>query len=147
MFGGIVWINYSIAHMDKTNMSAATNALVSILPIIYAFEGVIVIIHIFTTTKEIIRYKRWDDFGNRLKLAYTAKFGGENKEFNEEVNNRILQCKTMKVGIGSNTKGSAERWLKEYAHMVEIPFVIPEEEHLSEEDKTKEFGDNNDKEE
>ena len=52
----------------------------------------------------------------------------------------------MKKGTNSDTKGSAERWLKQYAHMCEIPYVIPEEEKLSEVEKTKGFADSFDKE-
>lgn len=80
----------------------------------------------------------WEDFGERLKVAYAAKFGGDNPAFNQEVDAMILQCKTMKKGIG-DTKKSAELRLKNYAHMCEIPFVIPEEEHLTEEEKTVKF--------
>jgi hypothetical protein len=143
-------INASVAEINTDNgYNSAVVSMAGVLPIVYiTFSILMIFVVIYGGQKvvEYIRYKRWDDFGNRLKLAYAAKFGGENLAFNQEIDSRILQCKTMKKGMNADTKGAAERWLKQYAHMCEIPYVIPEEEHLSEVEKTKEFADTFDKE-
>jgi len=146
-FGGFIFVvpemNKDIAKISTQNgYNSGVVGIAQTMPLVY---GVMIIFVVFATifggkaVVEYIKYKRWDDFGNRLKLAYTAKFGGENPAFNQEVDAMILQCKTMKKGIGNDTKRSAEMRLKQYAHMCEIPFVIPEEEHLSEVEKTAEF--------
>jgi hypothetical protein len=51
----------------------------------------------------------WEAYGNRLKEAYSAKFGGENKGFNDEVNNRIVIMQKLKHGF---TNTIAYDWLK-----------------------------------
>jgi hypothetical protein len=104
--------------------------------------GVITVIAMFVAifggykVVQYIRTKKWADFGNRMKAAYTAKFGYENTGFNEEVDQHIAVMHTLGKGY---TKSLNEDWLKRMAKFVEIPYIIPEEEHESEEDKTKEF--------
>jgi len=41
----------------------------------------------------------WEQYGLRLKEAYTAKFGGENKGFNDEVNKRVLVMQKLQHGF------------------------------------------------
>ena len=132
----------SISKISTANgYSAATVGIAQTMPLIYiVMTTVIVISAIFggKAVVEYIKYKKWDDFGNRLKLAYTAKFGGDNLAFNQEIDAMILQCKTLSVKLG-DTKLNAENRLRRYAHMVEVPYIIPEEEHMSEVDKTEEL--------
>jgi hypothetical protein len=88
----------------------------------------------------VVHYLKWNSFGERMKAAYAAKFGGENKEFNSEVDMHINAMKALGSG---QTKSVNMDWLKRMAKFVEIPFVIPEEEYMSEEDKTREFDNKN----
>ena len=74
-------------------------------------------------------FLRWQDLGNRLKVAYSAKFGYENKEFNALVDRNITVCENLTLGIGANTKGSSELWLKNMAHLCEITYDVPLSEH------------------
>jgi hypothetical protein len=55
------------------------------------------------------QFDYWEAYGNRLKEAYSAKFGGENKGFNDEVNNRIVIMQKLKHGF---TNTIAYDWLK-----------------------------------
>jgi hypothetical protein len=57
--------------------------------------------------KENIDY--WDKHAQELKEAYSAKFGGENTGFNDEVDKHILIMK--KLG-NSFTRTLAWEWLK-----------------------------------
>lgn len=85
----------------------------------------------------VAKILRWNDFGNRMKVAYTAKFGGENVEFNKEVD---MHINAVRVLSGGATKKIDMDWLKRMAKFVEIPFVIPEEELRTEEEKTRDYG-------
>ena len=116
--------------------SSTTVGMVGVVLVIFSAMIIFMMLRTMADKRQTELIKSWDDFGNRLKLAYTAKFGGENPAFNQEVDSMILQCKTLKKGIGSSAKTSAEMRLKEYAHMCEIPYIIPEEEYLSEVEKT-----------
>lgn len=140
-----VYVGVSLIPNSTTTISGITTAngystsvvsMVSLALIAFIAMVVFMIFNMMQKGQNTKTLKLWEDFGNRLKLAYTAKFGGENPAFNQEVDSMILQCKTLKKGIGSSAKTSAEMRLKEYAHMCEIPYIIPEEEHLSEVEKT-----------
>lgn len=90
---------------------------------------------------DIYRHLKWKAFGNRIKVAYSAKFCGENTAFTEEVDQLILAMESL--GNGATKKTQLGR-LKRLAKFVEVPFAVPEEDRLSEEEKTllfdKEFG-------
>ena len=136
-------INQEVSTISTTNgYSSSVVGMAQTLPLMYIACIILVVVASIFGGKaviEYVRYKKWEDFGNRLKLAYAAKFGGENSAFNKEIDDMVLQCKTMKKGIGDSTKSNAEMRLKRYAHMVEVPYIIPEEEHLSEVEKTEEL--------
>ena len=135
-------MNQTLATISTANgYSSGVVGISQVFPITYIIGSIfIAFASIFGGKKivEYIKYKKWDDFGNRLELAYTAKFGGENLAFNQEIDAMILQCKTLSVKSG-DTKINAENRLRRYAHMVEVPYIIPEEEHLSETEKTEEL--------
>jgi|WetSurMetagenome_2_1015567.scaffolds.fasta_scaffold68395_5 hypothetical protein len=122
------------------NLSSAESALLNLLPIVFVVTIIACMTAAFFGYETYVRYKRWGDFGNRMKAAYTAKFGGENKGFNDEVDKRIAVMKSLSFKEGM-TKETTEDWLKRMAVFVEIPYVIPEEEKLSEEEKTRQFAD------
>ena len=64
-------------------------------------------------------YFSWGAYGKRLKLAYAAKFFGDNSGFDQEVDARIAIMRVMGNG---DTKVLAEEWLKKMARFVEIPW-------------------------
>jgi hypothetical protein len=114
--------------IDPSNISGAN--LVNTIPLI-GTAGVMLFI---IAGEKITEYMGWISFGNRLKKAYSAKFGGDNIEFDKEVDNHVNLMRTM--GGDSTTKSIAKDWLKRTASFVEVPFKIPDEEYLSEKDKT-----------
>ena len=58
----------------------------------------------------------WDEYGQRIKDAYSAKFGGENNGFNDEVNNRIAIMNHNGRGF---TRTIAYDWLKRMSKFTE----------------------------
>ena len=82
------------------------------IPIVYSFVGI-------ALSATYAMYKEegvlpptpdyWDDYGNRIKNAYSAKFGGANTGFNEEVDGRIEVMKHNGKGF---TRTIATLWLK-----------------------------------
>ncbi len=121
-------------------MLSSTKFAASVLSFAYVVLVIGSIIGVFRHGVEIVRYYKWSAFGNRLKIGYVAKFGYSNPAFNDEVDNHIRTMRVM-VKTEQGTRKLAEDWLKRMAHMVEVPFAVPEEEHLSEEQKTEEFKD------
>lgn len=59
---------------------------------------------------------KWDIYANRLKDAYSAKFGGENSGFNQEVDLRI---KVMQHNRNGFTHTIARDWLKRMERFTE----------------------------
>lgn len=51
----------------------------------------------------------WSSYGQRLKNAYSAKFGGENAGFNDEVDKRIEIMRHLKRGFSHTI---ARDWLR-----------------------------------
>jgi hypothetical protein len=112
----------------------------TLLPIIFSATIILGIFQYLdqdSVVRKYIRYKKWDSFGNRMKVAYSAKFGGRNSAFDLEVDQHVLAMKSLGKGY---TKTIDKEWMKRMAKFVEVPFIIPEEERLSEEDKTRAFG-------
>jgi len=58
----------------------------------------------------------YGSLGNSLKLAYAAKFGGRNPEFDKEVDVRIVQMQSLRKGP---TREVAEAWLERMREFVE----------------------------
>jgi len=125
---GISVISSEIKKIETSEMTSATQAMVGLLPIFYAVLIIISIAGIFMGGQAVYHYYKWNAFGNRLKLAYTAKFGGENPAFNSEVDGHIKVLQALGKGY---TKSQAEDWLKRMAKFVEVPWAIPDEERLS----------------
>ena len=132
-------INSSVSSVtNDDSYSPAIKEIVGVLPVVYTVGVVVGTLSLFYVGERVTRLLRWREFGNRLKVAYVAKFGYENIAFNEEVDNHTRIMRTMS---NMDTKQSAEDWLKRMAHMVEVKYVIPEEEYLSETEKTKQLND------
>jgi Na+(H+)/acetate symporter ActP len=51
----------------------------------------------------------WEAYGQRLKLAYSAKFGGDNPGFDDEVNQRVRVMQRIRGGF---THTIARDWLR-----------------------------------
>ncbi len=58
----------------------------------------------------------WVEYGNKLKTAYSAKFGGENTGFNDEIDYRIAIMQNLKHGF---THTIARDWLKRMERFTE----------------------------
>jgi hypothetical protein len=125
--------------LSQVNKDKEPSVLDTILPIILS---TVVVIGVFSfmgedsPVRKYIRYKKWVSFGNRLKVAYEAKFGYRNPAFDEEIDHRVKAMRSLGKGY---TKSVNYSKLKALAKFVEVPFIIPEEEMLAEEDKTRSF--------
>jgi hypothetical protein len=111
-----------------------------LLPLVFSIMMTLFIVKsiggVSCVVKRVKRYRMWDALGNRMKEAYSAKFGGENPAFNTEVDAHIKIMKTLGKGA---TKGMTWYWLRSRCKFVEIPCVVPEEECLAEVEKTRQF--------
>lgn len=141
----IITIEVLVNSLDTTKWNESMVTLVTtIIPIIVSITVILGVFRYFAGEEEtgerrivrIIRYKKWDAFGNRMKVAYSAKFGGKNPAFNEAVDQHILAVKVLGKGY---TKDINIQWLKRMAKFVEIPWAIPEEEKWSEVKKTNSY--------
>jgi len=121
---------------NVTQASPAVSTLLGMIPIMYVIATILVVFGLITGTVEVMKILKWSAFGNRMKVAYSAKFGGDNPGFDEEVDAHIKAVKALGKGF---TKSVDMDWLKKMAKFVEIPFVVPEEEYRSEEEKTRDF--------
>lgn len=121
---------------DNVTMPSSALALIDIMLNILVATGILSVFAGGPAVYKYVKYKKWRAFGNRMKEAYTAKFGYPNPGFNEEVDQHI---KAMEVLGHGDTKHINEDWLKRMAKFVEIPYVIPEEERLSEVEKTEQY--------
>lgn len=131
-------VNKSVDDITSNdNYSSAVKSMAGVLPLVFMFALILGGGILVFGGMAVVRYLNWNAFGNRLKLAYTAKFGGENPQFNEAVDQHIQIVRTLSLGTETGTKKMAEEWLKRMAHMVEVKFSIPEEEYMSETEKTK----------
>ena len=118
---------------------AALKLLATNMPVVVALAGVIGMFLALVGGMEVykyVKYKKWETFGNRLKEAYTAKFGYPNPAFEKEVDQHVLAMRALGKG---DTKAVNEDWLRRMAKFVEVPWAVPEEEHLTEVEKTNEF--------
>jgi hypothetical protein len=114
--------------------SSSEKAVLDTLPVVIGVVGFAGMFASLTTREVVERMKKWRDFGERLKVAYEAKYGYRNTAFDEEVDRHVLVMRAITGGRYS--KSLSETWLKRVAHMVEVSYAIPEEEEMSEEDKT-----------
>lgn len=137
--GGLSFVQGEIVKLNANeSLSSASKAMANIFPLIFACLVIVSIFSVFYGGQAVYRYLKWKAFGNRMKVAYEAKFGYINTGFNQEVDQHI---KAMEVLGKGSTKTINEDWLKRMAKFVEIPYVIPEEEYQSEEDKVNKFDD------
>lgn len=90
----------------------------------------------FAGTAIVYRYHKWNEFGKRLKEAYAAKYGYMNPAYNEQVDIRVRAMRALSRHTLQGTKEANEEALKQLAHMVEVKYVIPFEDRLSETEKT-----------
>lgn len=126
-----------VESIDVSKLNPLEAAMITqIMPILAAIAIIMSTLAMTGGAESVTRILKWNAFGNRLKAAYSAKFGGDNKGFDDEVDEHIKAVKALGKGF---TKSIDVDWLKRMAKFVEIPFVIPEEEYRSEEEKTKDF--------
>jgi len=138
----IVVIEILMNSLDTKGWNPAMVSFTTLCPVILSISVILGVFKYFAGEEDtgerrivrIIRYKKWDSFGNRMKEAYSAKFSGENPAFNAEVDAHIKIMKTLGKGA---TKGMTWDWLRSRCKFVEIPCVVPEEEYLAEVEKTR----------
>ncbi len=118
-----------------SSLQAISNNIGPVIGIVGVIGAFLVIMG-GTEVYKYIKYKKWRAFGNRLKEAYTAKFGYPNPGFEQEVDQHIRAMEALGHGY---TKSLDEDWLKRMAKFVEVPWAIPEEERLSEVEKTEQY--------
>lgn len=113
-------------------------ALFGIIPLwTVTFFGILSLAFIYKTGTIVVhRIMMWNAYSNRLKEAYSAKFGENNPAFGDEVDGHIKVMKSLGRGY---TKSVHLDKLKRLSSFVEVPFIIPEEDHLPEEEKTRAF--------
>ncbi len=133
MIGKIIWIlivlligvgllplvNSQISQIDTTQYSSAVNGMAVLLPLVFA---IITIFWVFKSmgvdsSKEQIDWLR---YGERLKLAYASKFGGDNRGFDGEVDYHI---KIMVSNDKGFTRQLAKDWVKRMSKFVEIEWL------------------------
>lgn len=125
---------------NTTEINEASKAVISTMSIVYIVVVLFGIVELLFDGNYIsTQYKMWSAFGTRMKVAYTAKFGYPNPAFNEEVDRHIRIMRAM--SSKELTKKMSEDWLKRMSKFVGIKYVVPEEEHLTEEEKVKNFND------
>lgn len=61
-------------------------------------------------------HNEWGEYSNRIKKTYSAKFGGENPGFNDEVDKRIAVMQNCGQGF---TRTIARDWLKRMERFTE----------------------------
>jgi len=136
-----VCVSWLLDSMDTSDWAPGVKSIAGILPAVLIITVVLSTMGMITGGTMIYRHLKWKAFGNRIKVAYSAKFCGENTAFTEEVDQLILAMESL--GNGATKKTQLGR-LKRLAKFVEVPFAVPEEDRLSEEEKTllfdKEFG-------
>lgn len=103
---------------ENPGTNTATKGLVETVPFIVIAVFIVSVISLWYIPKVVERF-RWSMYGRRMKRAYAAKFGGENPEFDREVDYRI---KVMRVQGSGRTWTLAEDWLRRMTHFVEIPW-------------------------
>ena len=137
----IVVIEILMNSLDTKGWNPAMVSFTTLCPVILSISVILGVFKYFAGEEDtgerrivrIIRYKKWDSFGNRMKVAYSAKFGGENPAFNEAVDQHIKAVKVFGKGY---SKERNIQWLKRMAKFVEIPWAIPVEEKWAEVKKT-----------
>lgn len=105
--------------LDMSGYPASASAMASVLPVVYVaivIVGIVKSIGVDSTEEQI----DWTRYGERLKLAYTAKFGGENPGFNSEVDYRI---KIMVNTDGGYTRQIAKDWVKRMSKFTELKWL------------------------
>lgn len=104
--------------MDTSTTIQSALDFLPFLPLILVGGGILLLIAVNYAPK-VMDYISWRNFGQRMKKAYEAKFGGRNEEFDREVDNRIAAMQYLENG---QTRQQTVQWLKSHARFVEIPY-------------------------
>lgn len=120
---GLVWGAHCLGENVEKNIaySSSVQAISSTVPYVY---GALILLAIYNTvwgySKNTEEENSFDDYwvkyGKHLKLAYTSKFGGGNKGFDEEVDARVLVMQNNGSGW---TRTLAKDWLKRMHNFTE----------------------------
>lgn len=127
--GGYFAIYYSVRSIDISAFPKATRSLIYFYPTFFAIAVIYGIIKGLgkDSNHEIINSEYrvgdkidWIRYGERLKLAYAAKFGGDNLGFNQEVDYHIKILVNTDKGY---TRQLAKDWVKRMSAFVEIKYL------------------------
>jgi hypothetical protein len=112
-------VNLFVNDIDLTQYPSGMAILISILPLISCCLIIISIVN--AIGKDIPQEKiDWLRYGERLKLGYTAKFGGENQGFNNEVDYKIKIMVNTDKGF---TRQLAKDWIKRMSKFTNIDWL------------------------
>lgn len=112
-------INNAVSTITTPTFSPAVTSMASLMSILFV---VMIFLYMFKSlgTDSPEEQIDWLRYGNRLKLAYAAKFGGENSGFNGEVDYKIKIMVNTDKGY---TRQLAKDWVKRMSKFVEIEWL------------------------
>lgn len=97
--------------------------LLDLMPFIYCIAVLLGIVQLIIGRDSPIEARppfEWEKYGERLKRAYAANFGGDNPGFNEEVDARI---KLMIEADHGYRRQLAKNWLKRVSKFVGVDWL------------------------
>lgn len=121
---GYVIINILIRDMIPEGGGTTASLITNVVPILFAVSVIIVVIRGMGVDKGDEAGFSWRDYGERLKKAYTAKFGGDNPGFESEVDYRIKLMVDTDKGYHREV---AKDWLKRMSKFVAIDWLSLED--------------------
>lgn len=126
VIGVVVSTSFECLSRDIKDNSGAEPSLISLidlLPFVFTvslLSGIIYILIGRDAPGEARPRFEWEKYGERLKSAYAAQFGGENPGFNDEVDARIKLMINTDYGY---RRALAKNWLKRMANFTGIEWL------------------------
>ena len=107
-----------LVSLVSANIILGSGVFLGLLPLwVAALFGVTAAFIFFTPTEAVPETTDyWLQYGTRLKEAYSAKFGGANGGFNDEVDKRIVVMQKLRIGF---THTLARDWLRRMGKFTE----------------------------
>jgi hypothetical protein len=116
---GVYILTNFMSTVDTSNYSSAMRLLIQIIPVVFAIMIILGIVKSFGVDSPEERID-WTTYGERLKLAYTAKFGGDNPGFDSEVDYHV---KIMVNTDRGYTRQLAKDWMHRMSKFVEVEWL------------------------
>lgn len=124
--GGLIAVNDSVNGFllspDINKYSSNVKTMMTILPFMFALMVIFGALKNLgaDTQEEIAAQINWTRYGERLKLAYAAKFGGDNPGFDQEVD---LHIKILVDTDKGYTRQLAKDWVERMSKFVGIHWL------------------------